>query len=97
MPMVLAFETFVVEFTATEVGATFPFESMMIVFVVGPVMIMAMPSGISIIGVTRIVSFKVDAYTNLGAGRLNGKRTGEDQCKGKKFRFHKSYFKLVMQ
>jgi hypothetical protein len=93
MPVILAFETVMVEPAIAEVGTMFPLEACMIVRIVGVITIVAMPGGIAIVGVTGIISFKVDAYMNLGAGRLNGERTGYDQRKGKKFRFHKITFK----
>jgi hypothetical protein len=78
MPVVLAFVPIMVELTATEVSAMFSFEAMMIVFVVYPVPVVAMPFGVSIVGITRVASFKVDTYMHLGAGRLNGHGTGDD-------------------
>ena len=92
MPVVLAFETFVVESPATEVGAMFPLEAIVIVRIVDAIAIVSMPGGITIVGITGVVSFKVDAYMHLGAGRLNGERTGDDHSKYKKFRFHKIIF-----
>jgi hypothetical protein len=78
MPVVLPFVTIVVELTAAEVGSMFSFEAMMIVFVVDPVPVVAMPFGISIVGIARVASFKVDTYMHLGAGRLNGHGAGDD-------------------
>jgi hypothetical protein len=72
MPVMFPFETIMVEFPATEVSAMVSFETAMIVFIVYPVAIVAVPFRIAIVGVTRIVSFKVYVDVYLGAGGLNG-------------------------
>lgn len=99
MPVILALETIMVEPAVAEVGMMFPLEASMIVRIVGVVAIVAMPCRVRVISITRIVSFKVDAYMNLGAGRLNGKRTGYDHREDKKFRFthpHNRFFRVFV-
>jgi len=60
--------TVVIELTAVEVSAVFPFKPAMPVFVVYPVAVVSMPARVCIVGIAGIVSFKIDLYVYLGAG-----------------------------
>jgi hypothetical protein len=67
MPVILPFKPLVVKLTAMEVGAMFSFEAAMIMLIIGPVVIVATPRRISIIGSPRIAPF-VNAYVYVGLG-----------------------------
>jgi hypothetical protein len=75
-PVPFAFETVMVELSSTKIGPVPTFEATVIVFVVNAVAIVALPGRIGIIGITRIVPFKVDGYLNLRFGRSSHKATG---------------------
>jgi hypothetical protein len=76
--MLFAFETVTVELSSTEIGPVPAFEAAVIVFVVNTVAVVAMPGRIGIIGITRIVPFKVDGNLNLRFGRSSNKATRDD-------------------
>ena len=83
MPVVLAFVPIMIELAAMEVTVMFPFEAMMPVFVIDSVTDVSMPCGITIISIAGIISFKRNTYMYLGAGGLNGQRTGDDYSESK--------------
>ena len=79
MPVVLTFEAIMVELAAMKISMVFSFETVVIVFIINVVVIMAVPGGIRIVGVSRIGVF-VDAYLHmyLGAGGIHRQGTHDD-------------------
>ena len=85
VPMRFAFETIMVEMTPVgKISMVFPIEPGMIVFVIGTVVIVAMPCWIGIIGVSRIDAF-IDAnlHMNLCAGGIDRHGGRYDHAKKK--------------
>jgi len=77
-PVILAFETVMVEFPSAKIAPVPAFETAVIVFIVIPVAIVAMPGRISIISITRIVPLKINRHMNLRFSGSSNKATGDD-------------------
>ena len=80
MPMRLAFKAVMVKMTPVcEVSMVFPIEPGMIMFVIGAVVIVAMPGWIAIIRISRIDGFvDADLHMNLCTGRIDRQRGRDD-------------------
>jgi hypothetical protein len=80
MPMAFTLITVVVEAPSGKISLVFSFECRLIMGIVNMVMIMAAPGGISVIGMSRVMSFKESySHLDLGISRIDGKAPGYDQ------------------
>ena len=80
MPMIFPLKTIVVEAPSGEISPVFSFESDLIMGIVSLVMIVPVPGRVSVIGISRVMSFvKIHVHVDLGIGRICGKASCNDQ------------------
>jgi hypothetical protein len=78
--MIFALKTFVVEAPSGKISLVFSFESAVIMVIVGMIMVMPVPGGVSVIGMSRVMSFKkAYAHLDLGICRTSDKTSRYDQ------------------
>lgn len=78
--MIFALEAFMVEAPSGKISPVFPFESRLIMRIVSLITIVPVPCRISIIGMSRVMSFiEIHIHVDLGICRICDKTSCYDQ------------------
>ena len=81
--MIFAFKTIVIEGASVKIDPVISFKPWLIMSIISLVAVMSVPCRISIIGISRVSTFKAYADADLGGSRIDGKASGYDQTKNK--------------